>query len=167
MLMKKFMLFGIFFSFLGLAGYAQDVDAVTDEELAKYAKMEVEFSNFLNSRTEEMKSMIIENEIFQGGARYNELKAAWGDEAKLAEAKVTEEEKAAYIVVQDFQDSQQEILKEFKTDLIMDEEVLGASTYNKVLAATKEDPALKSKLDGMIEAQKAKEAADKAAKGDG
>ncbi len=167
MTMKKIMLFGIFFSFLGLAGHAQDADAVTDEELAKYAKMEVEFSNFLNSRTEKMKSMIVENEIFQGGARYNEIKAAWGDEAKMTESKVTEEEKAAYTVVQDFQNSQQEVLKEFKTDLIMDEEVLGAGTYNKVLAATKEDPALKAKLDGMIDEMKSKQAAEKVQVKDG
>ncbi|TXE13597.1 hypothetical protein [Algoriphagus aquimarinus] len=159
--MKKVLLFGALFAFLGLAAYAQDEEKVTDEDLAKYASMEVQFYDFLNSRTEKMKSMIMENEIFQGGARYNEIKAAWGDEAKMTEAKVTDEEKAAYEEIQAFQDSQQGVLKEFKTNLIMDEEVLGAGTYNKVLAATKEDPAVKEKLDSMIAEMKAKQEAEK------
>ncbi|MCE7054549.1 hypothetical protein LZF95_07680 [Algoriphagus sp. AGSA1] len=159
--MKKVLLFGTLFAFLGLAAYAQDENKVTDEDLVKYASMEVQFYNFLNSRTEKMKSMIQENEIFQGGARYNEIKAAWGDEAKMTEAKVTEEEKAAFEEIQAFQNSQQEVLKEYKTELIMDEEVLGAGTYNKVLAATKEDPSIKEKLDSLIAEMKAKQEAEK------
>lgn len=159
--MKKVLLFGALFAFLGLAAYAQDEEKVTDEDLTKYANMEVEFSNFVNSRTDSLKSMILENDIFQGGARYNEIKAAWGDEAKMTEAKITDEEKAAYEEVQAFQASQQDVMKEFKTDLIMDEEVLGAGTYNKVLAATKEDPAVKEKLDTMIAEIKAKQEAEK------
>jgi hypothetical protein len=49
----------------------------------------------------------------------------------------------------------------------MDEEVLGAGTYNKVLAATKENPALKAKLDGMIDEMKSKQAAEKVQVKDG
>jgi len=165
--MKKFMLFGIFFSFLGLAAYAQDAEVVTDEELTKFANVEVMTSNYVDEKTEELRNMILNNEKIDGGARYNEIKAAWGDEAKMAEAKVTDDEKAAYKAVQDFQDSLQESVKTYKTELIMDDTILGAGTYNKVNSAIKEDPALKSKLDGMIEAQKEKEAAAKAAEGDG
>ncbi len=167
MMMRKFMLFGIFFSILGLAAQAQDVEAVTDEELAKFANVEVMTSNYVDEKTEVLRNMILNNEKIDGGARYNEIKAAWGDEAKMAEAKVTEEEKAAFQAVQDFQDSLQESVKEYKTALIMDDAILGAGTYNKVNGAIKDDPALKAKLDGLIEAQKAKEAAEKAAKGDG
>ena len=159
--MKKVLLFGALFAFLGLAAYAQDEEKVTDEDLAKYANVEVTFDNYVNSKTEELKAMILENEIFQGGGRYNEIKAAWGDEAKMAEAKVTEEEKAAFTEVKDFQESLQGVLKEYKTGLIMDEEILGAGTYNKVLAATKEDPAVKEKLDSMISEMKAKQEAEK------
>ncbi|MEP1087570.1 hypothetical protein [Algoriphagus sp.] len=160
--MKKVLLFGALFAFLGFAAYAQDEEKVTDEDLAKYANVEVTFDNYVNSKTEELKAMILENEIFQGGARYNEIKAAWGDEAKMAEAKVTEEEKTAFIAVKDFQESLQSVLKEYKTGLIMDEEILGAGTYNKVLAATKADPAVQEKLDTMIAEMKAKQAAEKA-----
>lgn len=160
--MKKVLLFGAFFAFLGLAAYAQDEEKVTDEDLTKYANVEVTFDNYVNSKTEELKSMILENEVFQGGARYNEIKAAWGDEAKMTEAKITEEEKAAYEKVKEFQESLQGVLKEYKTGLIMDEEVLGAGIYNKVLAATKDDPSVKEKLDSMIAEMKAKQAAETA-----
>lgn len=161
------MLFGIFFSILGLAAQAQDAEVVTDEDLAKFANVEVMTSNYVDEKTEELRNMILNNEKIDGGARYNEIKAAWGDEAKMAEAKVTDEEKAAFQAVQDFQDSLQESVKTYKTELIMDDTILGAGTYNKVNGAIKEDPALKAKLDTLIEAQKAKEAAEKLAKGDG
>jgi hypothetical protein len=160
--MKKVLLFGAVFAFLGFAAYAQDEEKVTDEDLAKYANVEVTFDNYVSSKTDELKAMILENEIFQGGGRYNEIKAAWGDEAKMTEAKVTDEEKAAYTAVKDFQESLQSVLKEYKTGLIMDEEILGAGTYNKVLAATKADPAVQEKLDTMIAEMKAKQEAAKA-----
>ncbi len=164
--MKKLMLFGMFFSMMGLAAFAQD-EAVTDEELAKFANVEVLTSNYVDEKTEELRNMILNNENIDGGARYNEIKAAWGDEEKMKAANVTEVEKQAFQKVQDFQDSLQESVKEYKTELIMDENILGAGTYNKVNSAIKEDPALKEKLDSMIEAQKAKEAAAKAAAKDG
>jgi hypothetical protein len=162
--MKKLMLFGMFFSMLGLVAYAQG-EAVTDEELAKFANVEVMTSNYVDAKTEELRNMILNNENIDGGARYNEIKAAWGDEAKMTEANITDAEKAAYQAVQDFQNSLQESVKEYKTELIMDDTILGAGTYNKVNSAIKEDPALKAKLDAMIEAQKAKESAEKAEDG--
>ena len=160
--MKKILLFGAFFTCFAMSGFAQEAkEEVTTEELTKFANMEVEFDEFRISLTEKMKSMIQDNEIFQGGARYNEIKAAWGDEAKMTEAEITDEEKAAYEEVQSFLDSQQDVMREYKTDLIMNEEILGAGTYNKVLAATKEDPAVKEKLDNMIAEMKAKQEAEK------
>ena len=165
--MKKFMLFGFVFSFLGLVAYAQDVEEVTDEELTMFANVEVMTSNYVDEKTEVLRNMILNNEKIDGGARYNEIKAAWGDEAKMAEEKITDEEKEAFQAVKDFQDSLQESVKTYKTELIMDDTILGAGTYNKVNGAIKEDPALKAKLDGMIEVQKEQEAAAKAAKSDG
>jgi len=167
--MKKVLLFGAFFAFLGLASFAQTADegVVTDEELTKFANVEVMTSNFVDAKTEELKNMILNNEVIDGGARYNEIKAAWGDEAKMTEAKVTPEEKTAYQAIQDFQNSLQESAKEYKTELIMDDETLGVSTYNKVNGAVKEDPALKEKLDKMVEDMLAKQAAEKPAAEDG
>ena len=142
----------LLFGGLSLGAFAQEAgsEEVSEEDLKKYAAMEVKTAQFVAAKTDELRKMIVENEIFQGGARYNEIKAAWGDEAKMTEANVTDEEKAAYQAVQDFQSSLTDTVKEYKTELIMDEEVLGAGTYNKVLAATKEDPAIKEKLDQLI-----------------
>lgn len=157
--MKKLLLSGALFAFLGLTAFAQEADEqVTDEDLKKYATVEVMTSNFVDSKTEELRNMILNNEKIDGGARYNEIKAAWGDEAKMTEANITEEEKVAFQAVKDFQDSLQESVKEYKTELIMDDEILGAGTYNKVLAATKADPSVKEKLDSMIEEMKAAQA---------
>lgn len=151
------------FGGLSLGAFAQEaaLEEVSDEDLKRYAAMEVKTSEFVEAKTEELRKMIVENEIFKGGARYNEIKAAWGDDAKMTEAKVTEEEKAAYQAVQDFQASLTDTVKEYKTNLIMDEEVLGAGTYNKVLAATKEDPAMKEKLDQLISELKSQSEAEK------
>jgi hypothetical protein len=150
--MRKFWMFLALFGGLSVGAFAQEAgsEEVSEEDLKKYAAMEVKTAQFVAAKTDELRKMIVENEIFQGGARYNEIKAAWGDEAKMTEANVTDEEKAAYQAVQDFQSSLTDTVKEYKTELIMDEEVLGAGTYNKVLAATKEDPAIKEKLDQLI-----------------
>lgn len=155
--MRKFWMFLALFGGLSVGAFAQEAgsEEVSEEDLKKYAAMEVKTAQFVAAKTDELRKMIVENEIFQGGARYNEIKAAWGDEAKMTEANVTDEEKAAYQAVQDFQSSLTDTVKEYKTELIMDEEVLGAGTYNKVLAATKEDPAMKEKLDQLIEELKA------------
>lgn len=160
--MKKLLLFGTFFAFLGLTSFAQEAEenVVTDEDLAKYANVEVMTSNYVVAKTEELRGMILENDVIDGGARYNEIKAAWGDEAKMAEAEVTDEEKAAYQEIEDFQNSLQDGVKDYKTELIMDEEILGAGTYNKVLAAIKADPAVKEKIDTMIAEMKAEQEKD-------
>lgn len=161
--MRKFWMFLALFGGLSLGAFAQEAASVevSDEDLKRYAAMEVKTSEFVEAKTEELRKMIVENEIFKGGARYNEIKAAWGDDAKMTEANVTEEEKAAYQAVQDFQASLTDTVKEYKTNLIMDEEVLGAGTYNKVLAATKEDPAMKEKLDQLISELKSQSEAEK------
>jgi len=166
--MKKLLLSGALFVFVGLSAFAQEADEkVTDEDLKKYATVEVMTSSFVDSKTEELRNMILNNEKIDGGARYNEIKAAWGDEAKMTEAEITEEEKMAFQAVKDFQDSLQESVKEYKTELIMDDEILGAGLYNKVLAATKADPSVKEKLDSMIEEMKAANAEEEIEETDG
>ncbi len=148
------------FGGLGLAAFAQEAAAteeVTDEELKKFANVEVMTSEFVEKKTGELRDMILNNEVIEGGARYNEIKAAWGDAAKEAEIKLTDEERAAYKAIKDFQDSLQESVVEYKTELIKDDAVLGVSIYNKVNGAIKEDPAMKERLDQMVAEMKAKE----------
>jgi hypothetical protein len=157
--MKKNWMFLLLFGGLSLSGFAQETapkEAVTDEELKKFAAVEVMTSEYVDKKTEELREMILNNEVIKGGARYNEIKAAWGDAAKEAEIKLTAEEKIAYQAIKDFQDSLQQSVIDFKTDLIKDDAVLGVTTYNKVNGAIKEDPALKEKLDQLVAEMKVK-----------
>lgn len=157
--MKKIILFGGLFALLGFSAFAQEVaieEAVTDEELTKFAKVEVMTSDFVEGKNKELVDMITNNEVLGGGARYNEIKAVWGDEAKMAEIKVTPEEKIAYQGVLDFMASMQKVVVEFKTELIKNDTILGVATYNKVNKAIKEDPATKEKMESLINALKVK-----------
>jgi hypothetical protein len=151
--MKKIWMFILLFGGLNFATFAQQEAAdetVTDEDLKKFANVEVMTSEFVEKKTGELKEMILNNEVIEGGARYNEIKAAWGDAAKEAEIKLTDEERQAFQAVKDFQDSLQESVVAYKTELIKDDTVLGVATYNKVNGAIKEDPSLKEKLDQMV-----------------
>jgi hypothetical protein len=158
MIMKKNMLFLLLFGGLSLGGFAQGAaaDEVTDLDLEKFATVEVMTSEFVEKKTEELKDMILNNEVIDGGGRYNEIKAAWGDAAKEAAINLTDEERAAYTAIKEFQDSLQKTVIDYKTELIKDDSVLGVSTYNKVNGAIKEDPALKEKLDQLISEMKTK-----------
>ena len=153
-------MFLFLFGGLSLAGFAQEEEEVTDEDLKKFATVEVMTSEFVAKKTEELKNMIINNEVIDGGARYNEIKAAWGDAAKEAEINLTDEERAAYKAIKDFQDSLQQSVVDYKTELIKDDTVLGVATYNKVNGAIKEDPAMKEKLDNLVAEMKVKEEGD-------
>jgi len=157
--MRKILMFLMLFGGLSLAAFAQEESAqneVTDEDLKKFANVEVLTVEYVENKTEELKNMILNNEVIAGGARYNEIKAAWGNSAKEEEIKLTEEERGAYKAIKDFQDSLQQSVVEYKTELIKNEEVLGVSIYNKVNTAIKANPVLKEKLDQMILSMKEK-----------
>ncbi|KPQ19521.1 MAG: hypothetical protein HLUCCX10_02205 [Algoriphagus marincola HL-49] len=156
-MIKKTLLSTFFVAFVAFMSFGQEATEgpVTDEELTQYATVEVMTSQYVEQKTEELRNMILNNEVIDGGARYNEIKAAWGDEAKMAEANVTDEEKAAYQAILDFQSGLQQSVVDYKTNLITDSDVISVSVYNKVLGAIKEDPAVKEKLDTMIEEMKA------------
>ncbi|TDQ18783.1 hypothetical protein DFQ04_0591 [Algoriphagus boseongensis] len=152
-------MFLVLFGGMSVVSFAQEAaseDVISEEDLEKFAKVEVMTSQFVEAKTEELKNMIINNEVIDGGARYNEIKAAWGDEAKEAEIKLTDEERAAYKAIKDFQDSLQQSVVDYKTELIKNDEILGVSIYNKVNGAIKEDPTMKEKLDQKIAELKTK-----------
>lgn len=151
--MRKILMFLFLFGGMGLGTFAQEAPAqneVTDDDLKKFATVEVMTVQFVEKKTEELKNLIVNNEVIAGGARYNEIKAAWGNTAKEEEIKLTEEERGAYKAIKDFQDSLQQSVVAYKTELIKNDEILGASIYNKVNTAIKANPALKEKLDQMI-----------------
>lgn len=151
--MRKILMFLVLLSGVSLETFAQEEtvqNEVSDEDLKKFAKVEAMTVEYVENKTEELKNMILNNEVIAGGARYNEIKAAWGNSAKEEEIKLTEEERSAYKVIKDFQDSLQQSVVEYKTELIKNDEVLGVSIYNKVNTAVKANPAMKEKLDQLI-----------------
>jgi hypothetical protein len=90
--MKTFWMFFVLFGGLSLASFAQDDTAkseVTDDDLKKFASMEVMTVQYVEKKTGELKNMIINNEVIAGGARYNEIKAAWGNAGKEEEIKLS------------------------------------------------------------------------------
>ncbi|KEO73999.1 hypothetical protein [Anditalea andensis] len=139
---------------LNLNAIAQETaapsDEITEEELEKFAMMEDSVMSFYESKNAELVDMIKNNEAIDGAGRYNEIKAAWGNEEKMEAANITAEEQAAYQEILDFTESLADEVRTLKTDLIMDKDFLGASTYNKINKAMKEDPAVKERVDSKI-----------------
>lgn len=138
---------------LNLNAFAQETapsDEITEEEVEKFAMMEDSVMAFYESKNAELVDMIKNNEAIDGAARYNEIKAAWGNEEKMQEANITPEENAAYQEILDFTESLANEVRTLKTDLIMDKDFLGAATYNKINKAMKEDPAVKERVDTKI-----------------
>ncbi|MCH6200954.1 hypothetical protein MMU07_15315 [Aquiflexum sp. LQ15W] len=158
---KVFLLAFLFMGIMSVRSFAQEAtEEVTEEEILKFATMEESVANFLAEKQEELVEMIKGDSTLGGAARYNEIKAAWGKEDKLAEIKITEAEKAAFQKIQDFMDSLGESVKNYKVDFIKDAEKLGAATYNKVMKAKSADPSINEKINSMIAALKEKRAAE-------
>jgi hypothetical protein len=147
---KLFVLAFLMMGILSVQGFAQEAEELTEEEMVKYAAMEAKVQAFIQEKQSTMEEMIKENEVIGGGARYNELKAAWGNEEKLNEIEASEEEKAAFAEIQNYIDSIGDEVKEYMTGMIMDQEVLGAATYNKVRRAMSADPSVKDKIDSLV-----------------
>lgn len=151
--MLAFLLLGIF----SVQSFAQEAsEEVTEEEMVKYAAMEAKVQAYIQDKQTTMEEMIKNNEVLGGGARYNEIKGAWGNDEKLAEIEASDEEKAAFEEIQNYIDSIGDEVKEYMTGLIMDKEVLGAATYNKVRKAMSADPAVKEKINSLITEMKEK-----------
>ncbi|SMD44685.1 hypothetical protein SAMN00777080_3311 [Aquiflexum balticum DSM 16537] len=158
---KVFVLLFLMLGFVSVKSMAQDeVEEVTDEEIMKFAAMEEAVAFYLQEKQGQLVEMIKTDETIGGAGRYNEIKAAWGNEDKLAEIKITDAEKEAFQKIQDFMNSLGEDVKNYKVELIMDADVLGAATYNKITKAMSADPSLKEKVDSQITQLKEKRAAD-------
>ncbi|PSL02310.1 hypothetical protein [Cecembia rubra] len=148
---KLFLLAFLMLGIISVQGFAQDEsEELTEEEIVKYASMEAKVQVFIKEKQSTMEEMIKNNEALGGGARYNEIKAAWGKEDKLAEINITEEERAAFAEIQSYIDAIGDEVKQYMTGLIMDQEVLGAATYNKVRRAMNADPAVKERINSLV-----------------
>lgn len=141
--------------------YAQEAtEEITEEELMKFAAMEDSVTAFYEMKNEEVIEMIKNHEVIEPG-RYNDIKAAWGNEEKLGSLNLTAEEKAAYEGILAAMDAVKSEVTELKVSLIKDEEVLGVPIYNKVNKAYKADPEVKEKVDSLTAELKEKRSAEK------
>lgn len=143
-----FFLAGVF------SAQAQEAEsvAVSDDELQRYAVMMDSIDEMRVSLLSEISEMVKGNEKISV-ARYNELSKLDDNQEKLAAANATEEELAALKEIQDKKDSGTvKINDAFKA---LAKEYVGASTYNKVRKALKDEPEVKSKYQTLLEELKA------------
>jgi hypothetical protein len=159
--MKKLTLLAfLMIGLLSLNAYAQEAtEEITEEELMKFAAMEDSVTAFYEMKNEEIFEMIKNHEVIEP-ARYNEIKSAWGDDAKLGEISITPDERDAYQGILDTMETVKQEVTELKVSLIKDDEVLGVPTYNKVNKAYKENPEIKEKVDSLTAELKEKREAE-------
>lgn len=129
------------------AVHAQDAEAVSDDELQRYAVMMDSIDEMRVGLLSKISEMVKSTDKITV-ARYNDLSKIANDAAKLEEAKATPDEVSFLKEIQATKDSgTSEINTTFKT---MAKEYVGASTYNKVKKAISEDGDAKSKYEAML-----------------
>jgi hypothetical protein len=119
---------------------------LTDADWSKYAQIEVMTSKFMAEKTLELKDWISAKEGLGGGARYNQIKGAWGNAKKELAIALTDKERAAYQEALNFQKSMQQKVIAFQADLIRDEKLLGLKLFEEISKAIQDNPSLKEKL---------------------
>ncbi len=133
-------------SMISSKAMAQD-DAITDEDLKKYAVAMDSIENMKTHLIETITEMVKGNEEVSA-SRYNELSKIIDNETKLAEAEATEVEIAFIKSVAAKKEEETAKINEVFQSLAVD--YIGAKTYNAVKKALKEDAALKAKYDAMV-----------------
>lgn len=119
---------------------------LTDADWSKYAQIEVMTSKFMAEKTQELKEWITAKEGLGGGARYNQIKGAWGNAKKELAIVLTEKERVAYQEALAYQNSMQQKVVAYQADLIRDEKLLGLKLFEQISKAIQENPSLKEKL---------------------
>jgi len=140
----------VLFFWCSAQGVAAQVDTtqvvLTDADWSKYAQIEVMTSKFMAEKTQELKDWISAKEGLGGGARYNQIKGAWGNAKKELAIALTDQERAAYQEALAFQNSMQQKVIAFQADLIRDEKLLGLKLFEEISKAIQDNPSLKEKL---------------------
>jgi hypothetical protein len=145
----RILLFGLLFwcSAQGVVAQEDTTQVVlTDADWSKYAQIEVMTSKFMAEKTQELKDWISAKEGLGGGARYNQIKGAWGNAKKELAIALTDKERAAYQEALAFQKSMQQKVIAFQADLIRDEKLLGLKLFEQLSKAIQDNPSLKEKL---------------------
>lgn len=123
---------------------------LTEADWTKFATVEVMTADFVAKKTKELKTWVRSKQELGGGARFNEIKAVWGDVEKETLINITTEEKIAYRAFLEQQASLQKEVLAYQVDLIRDEKLLGTELYQRIAGLIADDPTLKEKLDQEI-----------------
>jgi hypothetical protein len=129
---------------------------LTEADWTKFATVEVMTADFVAKKTKELKTWVRSKQELGGGARFNEIKAVWGDVEKETLINITTEEKIAYRAFLEQQASLQKAVLTYQVDLIRDEKLLGTELYQRIAVLIADDPTLKEKLDQEISRLKKK-----------
>ncbi|CAN5160361.1 hypothetical protein BH23BAC1_BH23BAC1_27870 [soil metagenome] len=141
--------FGAFFllSFASSSVFAQD-EEITDEELRKYAVVMDSIDAMKENIQTEYNAMIQEEELMQGGRRFVEIQQIGEDSVRLTELNVTEMEMEAFSKIQEKYEEMTNDFKESYTNLIKED--LGASLYNKITKALRQDEEVKRRYEEIL-----------------
>lgn len=126
---------------------AQDEETFSDEDLKTYATVMIWAEEQQPLLSERLIDRIKSDSVLEG-SRYNDLKKAYGDEAKLQEIEATDEEILAYETIVIYSDSIKADFKETYVDKIKNDITVGL--YNKLKSALKSDEALKARYDEIV-----------------
>ncbi|MEQ8302960.1 MAG: hypothetical protein RIB47_06185 [Cyclobacteriaceae bacterium] len=130
----------------GNVSQAQDDDAISDEDLQKYAVAMDSIDNMTSTLIETISEMVKSNENVSA-SRYNELSKIIDDEAKLTEAEATEEEKEFVRAVAAKKDEETAKINEAFQSLARD--YIGAKSYNAIKKALASDEEVKTKYEAI------------------
>ena len=134
---------------------AQD-DAITDDDLNRYAVAMDSIENMKTALIETITEMVKGNEEVSA-SRYNDLSKIIDDETKLAEAEATEIEIEFVKAVAAKKEEETAKINAAFQSLAID--YIGAKTYNAVKKALKEDEAIKAKYEALL-AERGKDKAE-------
>lgn len=134
-------------SMMSTMAIAQD-DAITDEDLKKYAVAMDSIESMKGHLIETITEMVKGNEEVSA-SRYNELSKIIDDETKLTEAEATEVEIAFVKSVAAKKVEETAKINEAFQSLAVD--YIGAKTYNAVKKALKEDEEIIAKYKALTE----------------
>lgn len=124
-----------------------DQEQVSEDELRKYAVAMDSINDMKESLLKEI-SDIIKADGKMTNARYNELSKIADDEAKLAQAKATEAEKALLKKVADKKTEGTEKIN--TTFQALAKDYVGVESYNKVKKALESDAELQAKYETVL-----------------
>ena len=121
--------------------FAQEEEEITEQDITAYAVLMIKVDSMKAAAKDQFSEMVKNHELMDGGRRYNELKKAIGDDAKLAEIKATEEEIAAYNELVAFNDNAAVEIRTVFSNSVKDG--MGARMYNAIKKKLKADAKFK------------------------